>query len=1036
MPFLPSLPSLPAFVHLAHLRRTRARWLAAVLFGVGAACAQPAAQPAVPAAPAPRALSYADTDAWRSIATPVLSHDGQWLAYSVQPQRGDGELVWRERNSGQERRAGVGMLPPPLTTADAENPDAPPPPRAIRVLFSSDSRYLVASTYPTQAESLAARKAKAKPEDAPKGGLLIVDLQAGTVQRVARVKSLALPAKGGAWLAYLKEAEPAAAGAAAAAAAAASTASSPATATGVSSSGAASASATPRRDYGSELVVRDLARGTERRFADVLEMSWARDGRTLVYTVSGRSEAGNGVYALTPQDEAAPVALLQGPGRYSKLTWDRAQTQLAFLSDRDDAAAKLPAFKLYHWPHGSAAALPRVTAATPGFPAGQVISDKGPLAFSRDGSKLYVPAAPPPKPPRAPEAAVADEDRVVADLWRWNDDLVQPMQKARAVVERNRSFRGMLDLASGRYVQLADDTLPVVQLSDDGQRAIGLDDRAYRRRVDYDGAYHDVHVVDPVSGRRTLALKAQRLGANGSINPEQWSPDGRWLLHYQGRQWLALDTASGATRPLSAAIRQPVHNELHDSPGPAPAYGNAGWTRDSLSALIYDRYDIWQVFVDGRAPRNLTQGEGRKTRTRLTVQRIEPVDEDDDERGIDTAQPLTLRGESETTRASGFLRTRFDAKAAPQRLVWGDQAWRFVARARNAEVLLSTASRFDSFPELRLSDTRFTNPQVASDVGAQKQAFLWGRGELMNFKNARGVPLQAAVYKPQGFDPKKKYPLMVYIYERLAQNVHNFVNPSPSNIINVSLYTSNGYVVLMPDIAYTLGQPGRSALDAVLPAIDTLVKQGGIDEANIGIQGHSWGGYQIAWMLTQTQRFKAAGAGAPVANMTSAYSGIRWGSGLPRQFQYEQGQSRIGPPLQKALPLYLENSPVFQAERVKTPLLMLHNDADDAVPWTQGIELFLALRRLDREVYLFNYNNQLHNLRRRADQQDFALRMQQFFDHFLKAAPAPAWMRDGIRFNDREDEKESFSKAAAGSATPSAAPSAAPSAPALQRSAM
>jgi dipeptidyl aminopeptidase/acylaminoacyl peptidase len=991
-------------------RALQALLLCAALAAAFATTAQTSPNPAPNTPSTPRALSYADTDAWRTIATPALSNDGAWLAYSVQPQLGDGELVLRERSSGKERREAVGMLPPPVTTPNTENPDAPPPPRAIRVVFSSDSRFLVASTHPPQAETLAARKARTRPDDMPKGGLLILDLQGSApALRVPRVKSLALPSKGGAWLAYLKEAEPAAA---ARPAAAGSAPAAPAAAR-APAAGAATAPGAPRKEYGTELVVRDLARGTERRIADVLEMSWARDGQTLVYTVSGRNEANNGVYVLAPQSGAAPVALLSGKGRYSKLTWDRAQTQLAFLSDRDDEAAKVPAFKLYHWPRGSAAAVEKVTAATPGFPAGQVISDKGAIAFSRDGKQLYVPAAPPPKPPRTPESQPHEEDRVVADLWRWNDDLVQPMQRVRAVVERNRSYRGVLDLASNRYVQLADESLRSVSLSDDGQRALGLDDRAYRRRVDYDGLYHDVYVVNPRSGERKLALKMQRLGFNAALNPEQWSPDGRWLLHYQDRQWSALDTETGVLKPLSKAIARPVHNELHDSPGPAAAYGTAGWTSDSRSALVYDRYDVWQVFVDGRAPRNLTLGEGRKTRTRLVVQRVDPVDEDDDERGIDTSKPLTLRGESETTRASGFLRTSFDAKTVPQKLTWGDQAWRFVARAREADVALTTASRFDAFPELRLSDSSLANPQAVTEVGAQMQAFRWGRGELMSFRNAKGVALQAAVYKPADFDPKKKYPVMVYIYERVAQNVHNFVNPTPSNIVNISLYTSNGYVVLAPDIAYTVGQPGRSALDAVLPAIDALVKKGGIDEKNIGIQGHSWGGYQIAWMVTKTNRFKAAGAGAPVGNMTSAYSGIRWGSGLPRQFQYEQGQSRIGPSMNKALPLYLENSPVFHVDKVKTPLLILHNDADDAVPWVQGIELFLALRRLEKEAYLFNYNNQLHNLRRRADQKDFAVRMQQFFDHFLKGAPVPAWMRDGIPFNDREEEKESFAKAAA-----------------------
>jgi dipeptidyl aminopeptidase/acylaminoacyl peptidase len=250
--------------------------------------------------------------------------------------------------------------------------------------------------------------------------------------------------------------------------------------------------------------------------------------------------------------------------------------------------------------------------------------------------------------------------------------------------------------------------------------------------------------------------------------------------------------------------------------------------------------------------------------------------------------------------------------------------------------------------------------------------------------------------------------MIVYIYERLSQNLHRFVPPAPGTSINPSYYASNGYVVFVPDIVYKVGTPGQSALKCVLPGIQAVVEKGFVDEKAIGIQGHSWGGYQIAYMITQTGRFKAAAAGAPVSNMVSAYGGVRWGSGMPRQFQYERTQSRIGATLWQKPHLFIENSPIFMADRVQTPLLMLHNDQDDAVPWYQGIEYFLALRRLGKECYLFNYNGELHGLRRRANQRDYTMRMQQFFDHHLKGAAKPAWMEKGIPYLERDKEKEQW----------------------------
>ncbi len=968
-----------------------------------------------------RPLKHSDFDHWRTIGTPVVSRDGHWLAYAYMPLDADGEVVVRELATGREQRVPVGTLPPPLiVTADENaNPEAPPVPRVVRIVFTSDSRFVVASTYPAKADVLAARKAK---KDAPKGGLVALSLATGEVVRAAEVKNFQVPAKGGAWLAYLKEAKPEekkpVAGAAEEKPAESGEedeiASDEADQQRGGAARGASATAGPgAKVYGTDLVLRDLAAGKERTLPNALDYSFARDGKTLLFTVAAKTETENGLYAVTPGDEAAPAALAAGKGKYSKLTWNREQTVLAFVTDRDDAAARAPRFKTYLWTRSGAAAAAIAPSESAG-PVGDLVpSDKGVLAFSRDGKKLYIPVALPPKPPRPAASLPADEDKVSADLWRWNDDYVQPMQKVRATAERNRTYRGEFDLATKHYTQLADAALPQVSLSDDGARVIGIDDRAYRQKSDFAGRFADYYLVDAATGARKLALKQQRNEAGGAGGPVQWSPDGKWAAYFQDKHWHAINTATGEDLNLTAQISSGFWNIQDDRPEPPSAYGAAGWTKDSASFLAYDRFDVWQLFPDGRAAKNLTGAYGAANQTALRVQRIEPIEEDDEERGLDPAKPLVLRGESEATRATGFFRTTFATGGAPEKLLWGDKNFRYVGRALEADVLLLTASRFDTFPDVYTTNSSFASPAKVTDGAAQQAAFLWGTGELMPFKNADGIALQAALYKPANFDPQKKYPLLVYIYERLSQNVNNFVNPVPMDSLNLSFYTSNGYLVLTPDIVYTTGHPGQSALKCVLPAIDALVSQGFVDEKNIGIQGHSWGGFQIAYMVTQTDRFRCAEAGAPVGNMTSAYSGIRWGSGQVRQVQYEQGQSRIGQTLQQAPQLYLENSAIFQIEKVHTPLLLMANDADDAVPWYQGIEFFLALRHYDKPAWLFSYNGATHHVRRRADQRDYALRLHQFFDHYLKGAPEPDWMAKGIPYIEKDEEKLNYQKSTA-----------------------
>jgi dipeptidyl aminopeptidase/acylaminoacyl peptidase len=365
---------------------------------------------------------------------------------------------------------------------------------------------------------------------------------------------------------------------------------------------------------------------------------------------------------------------------------------------------------------------------------------------------------------------------------------------------------------------------------------------------------------------------------------------------------------------------------------------------------------------------------------------------------------MLLRAENEWTRDTGFYRLKMDG-SPPENLLMAARNFSMPVKAKNADVLVLTASTFNEFPDLLVAKPDFKELRKVSNANPWKSQLLWGTAELVRFKNLDGVQLSGVLIKPENFDPNKKYPMMVYIYEKLSQNLHHFVNPAPGTSINATYYASNGYLVFMPDIVYTVGYPGQSALKCVLPGIQAVVDKGIVDEKAIGIQGHSWGGYQIAFMITQTNRFKAASAGAPVANMTSAYSGIRWGTGLPRQFQYERTQSRIGGSLWQYRSRFLENSPIFAADRVQTPLLMLHNDQDDAVPWYQGIEYFLALRRLDKEAYLFNYNGELHGLRKRVNQKDYTVRLQQFFDHHLKAAPKPEWMEKGIPYLQREKER-------------------------------
>jgi dipeptidyl aminopeptidase/acylaminoacyl peptidase len=953
-------------------------------------------------APAKRPLTHQDYDSWRSISAQQISRDGKFVAYAYVPQDGDGEIVVRNITTGMDFRAPRGYRPPvpppddPGTNiAEFQEQQA----RLLRPVFTADSRYVVFGTEPTKAEVTKAKKEKKKPEDMPKNGLGIMDVWNGQVTKIEKVKSFRVPEDGSGYIAYLMEGakpderptpEP-------------SPVESPSPGSTPTPTPEISPAPSPsptrsakKKEYGTELVLRNTGTANERKFSDVLDYTISKDAKTLVFATSSRKEDTNGVYAVTTDSDASPVALLSGKGKYQKLTWDEDNTRLAFTSDKEDAAAKQPRFAVYHWNRKDPQATEIVSTGSPGFRKEFVVSERANLNFSLDGSRLFLGTAPPPEPEKNPADEVPADEKVLVDLWHWKDDYVQPIQKVRAEQDRNRSYRAVYHFDAKKFVQLADETMETIAPSNDGRYAIGSDNRKYRVTNDYDPGFTDYYLVNTADGSRKPLLTKQR----GNIS---LSPNAKYAIYFDGNDWNSYSVADGTMTNLTKNLAVHFYNEENDLPSTPGSYGMAGWTKDDADVLIYDRYDIWQIAPDGSHAKNLTDGIGRKVMTALRYIRLDPK-----ERWIDPDQPMLLGAESEETRDSGFYRDKVNSDAAPQKLLMAAKDFGTPTKAKDADVLMMTASRFDQFPDVWVTNNTFRELKRISNGDAQRAPFAWGTAELVSFKNTDGVPLKGLLLKPDNFDSKKKYPMLVYIYERLSQGLHQFRNPGPGTSINPTFYVSNGYLVFMPDIVYTIGYPGPSAFKCVLPGIQAVVDKGYVNENAIGIQGHSWGGYQIAYMVTQTNRFKAAAPGALVANMTSAYSGIRWGTGLPRQFQYERSQSRIGGSLWEYPLRFMDNSPIFRVDRVETPLLMIHNDEDDAVPWYQGIEYFLALRRLGKEAYMFTYNGEKHGLRKRINQKDYTRRLQEFFDHFLKGAPAPEWMEKGIPYLQREKEKEKY----------------------------
>jgi dipeptidyl aminopeptidase/acylaminoacyl peptidase len=476
---------------------------------------------------------------------------------------------------------------------------------------------------------------------------------------------------------------------------------------------------------------------------------------------------------------------------------------------------------------------------------------------------------------------------------------------------------------------------------------------------------------------------------------------------------VAYAPATGKKVVLTDKLPVKFQDEEFDSPDVPPPYGMAGWTEGDKRVLVYDRFDVWEVDPAGVvAARNLTDGEGRRAGVTFRV-----IDLDREDPFLDTRTPLLLRAVDTLTKSSGFWRDQIGAETRPEKIIMADRNFGGLQKARHAEQYLLTQSTYREFPDLWTGSSIAATTKI-SNANPQDAEYPRGSVELVSWLNSDGVPLRGLVYKPENFDASRQYPMVVYYYEKLTDGLHNYQAPSGRNTVNPLVYNALGYVVFMPDIVYTDGQPGPSAAKAIIPGVQALIRQGYVDPKRIGITGQSWGGYQSAYLITVTNMFAAAVPNATVVNMTSAYGGIRWQSGLARTFQYEHTQSRIGGSLWQYPERFVENSPLFRLDRVTTPVLFMANDNDGAVPWYQGIEFYVAMRRLQKEAYMVVYNGDEHNPTKRANQKDIDKKMQEFFAVKLQGAEPPLWMVRGIPFLEKGRDQVKMTPQPARAATP------------------
>jgi dienelactone hydrolase len=929
-------------------------------------------------------LTLADYGPWKRIASTAISDDGKWVTYTLNPNDGDDTLYVKQLDGDTLYTIPIGSAP----AAGARGGGG----GAGRgggggqtVQFSDDSRWIGYYVNPParaagrgrggaggrgagrggpapqrggDAPPAAPANAATSPESVRRFELL--DLTSGAKYPVPNASGFQF-AKGSGWLA-------------------------------IKINGTAGDSS----HRGTDLLLRRLSTGITQNIGNVNQYDFDDAGKWLAYTVDAANKMGNGVYvtSLTTGDTRA----LDGSAKeYDGLAWGDSSTRLAVLRGEKPEGKAEKANVLLAWTDAGATDA-RAAEWDPGkdasFPQGLVLSEDTTPRWSKDGTRVFVGVK-----AQQDTRAEATEPQANLDIYHWKDVELQSEQLLRVSQARRATLAAVVTPSTGKFVKLADDAIKTVTPTADDRWAIGRDPTPYERDFsEGQPARGDFYKIDTATGARTLIAKhlLRTMGA---------SSDSKWFLYLENQHVMAYSLDTGKTVRVDAGGASFINTDS-DLAAEKPIWGVAGWSKDGKSVLLYDKYDVWSQPLDGGRGSDLTGGAGAAQQVQLRLARLEgggrggrgggggPGAGDE---GVDLAQPQTLTAYGEWTKKSGYWQVPAGG-GAPKPLLWADESIGAAQKAKNADRVIFTKQTFQEFPDYWASDGSFASPRKITDANPQIAEYAWGTRVLVDYTNSKGKKLQATLTLPAGYQPGKQYPMLVYIYETLSNTHHQFSMPVYDDRPHMSAYASDGYLVLEPDIVYEIGHPGTSALDCVTAAVKKTIDMGYADPKHIGLQGHSWGGYESSFILTQTNIFAAIVTGAPLTDLISMYGELYKSTGAWNGGILETSQGRMGANVTpwNAKELYESESPLFNVTKITTPFMILQGTADGAVDWDQGLEFYNAARRTGKQVIFLSYPDEPHHLAKTENQKDFQVRMKQFFDHYLKGTPEPEWMANGL----------------------------------------
>ncbi|MCS4163150.1 prolyl oligopeptidase family serine peptidase [Sphingobacterium sp. BIGb0116] len=902
-------------------------------------------------------LDHTVYDSWQSVSSPYISKSGKFVLFQVVPQEGNNQLFLKTK----------------------ENKELIQIPRGYNGKLTDTENHLLSLVKAPFAVTREAKIKKKKVEELPKDSLAIYNLTTSSLVKFAQVKSYKIADHNNNFVSFLFDKE-------------INEKSETKTANDATS---AKKSSDKKKKTVATLALYDLNSGDSVQFSSVDQYEWNKNGSKIVFSKKTDSKDSlskeSGVYLY----EIATKKLKKisnGKGNYKNFKFDESGNQLAYLGDLSNEKALLKNYNLYYYSNGIDTAQYLATKTSNGIPKNWAVSGDGDIRFSKNGEKLFFGIAP---IPRVKDTTLVDFEHAKVDVWNWQDDYLQPMQLVNLKKDLARNFLAVTYPKYNRnIIPLTDQTFNSTALTPDGNEEYVLARTDFGKRIasQWEGSTRDdIYLVSTKTGNKELILSD--FSGNAIL-----SPDAKYIVYFDQDKgtWNSYQVSSKKKTVLNDGIPASFADEENDMPTSAQGYGMAAWSPDFKGIYVNSRYDIWYFNLDGSNKSILTNGYGAASQTTFRYLPLKREEDREQATTLDYKKGGFLTSFDNKTKESGFYQFK-GQHSDPKSLLVEAKTFKNISSSADQQTILYSKEDYMNSPNIYTNTIKFKDELQLSNINPQQANYNWGTAELVHWTTPEGNQAEGILYKPENFDPAKKYPIIAYFYEKLSDGLYTYQPPAPTpSRLNIPYFVSNEYLVFAPNISYKTGHPGQSAEEYINSGMRNLAQNAWVDSTKMGIQGQSWGGYQVAHLITRTNMYAAAWTGAPVVNMTSAYGGIRWQTGMSRQFQYEHTQSRIGKTLWEAPELYIENSPLFHLDKVKTPVVIMANDNDGAVPWYQGIEMFTALRRLNKPVWMLNYNGDEHNLILRQNRKDIQIREQQFFDHFLKGAPAPAWMKKGV----------------------------------------